>query len=785
MNSKDNLISKEFTVQFFRYFSFWKLFVSMIIMFVILTFIYLRYTHNKYKSEAKIEIIDKSQDSEMALPTAMTIFNRSMINLDNEISVLNSYKIHEKVIKRLDYNVSYYEIGNVINSEVHRSDWFENYEIIFKSFSQKGNKSQDFLIEIIDNILKISSYDDDGEILNSYEFDKLNTNLKEHNLPFNLIIKDNFSEDSQKRKFLKINSIQHTVNKFRDAVKVSKVGNDSDQLSLSLIHTTPKISNEYLNELVFEFDNDGISDRQLVYKRTIDFVDSRFESLRSDLEQIENQKQDFEEENNISSIEFDASSTVTQKYLYEEDLFKSKSQYEIAKFLLETVSIDVIESLPINIGIDNSDINALIINYNKLYSRWNNISKSAGRNNSLVVKLENELNSSRTSINSSLESYIETLEISIANLEKKEKEFTDSYGEIPEIKKYLRSINRELEVKEALFVLLLQKREEAAINFAVIKPSVKIIDDAKNSPIPVSPKTNFLYLSAILVAFMLSYLMVFLWFLFDDKIHTRDDIKNFMDISIVGEIPFANNIANNTVYESSSRLPIAESIRMIISNLNFVMSDKSDNSNVILVTSSIKGEGKTIVSTNISSILANNSNKVLLIGSDLRNPQIHKYFNIEKDSLFGLTDYLSSNEESYDAYVKKIKPNFDILFSGSIPPNPTDLLSSDKFGKLIEKAKKLYDYVIIDSAPCLLVSDTFSFTNKVNLTLYVVRANHSPLKLLDFIKDLNHSNKLPKINLVLNGLGNSQKYGYKYSYQYGYEYGYNYGYGYGYSESEN
>ena len=348
----------------------------------------------------------------------------------------------------------------------------------------------------------------------------------------------------------------------------------------------------------------------------------------------------------------------------------------------------------------------------------------------------------------------------------------------------LRSIEREQEIKEALFLLLLQKREEASINYAVTKPSIKIVDQAITNKTPIYPKKSQIILGSILFSFLLPFSILFLWFLFDQKIHTAEQLSQlFPKIPVVGEIPFVPKQYDvvNTLKNDNARSPIAESFRMLIANLNFILFEAKKKSQVVLVTSTIKGEGKTFIAANIAYNLASENNKVILVGGDLRNPQIHKFFGLTK-SRNGLSDMLYKNDSNLSNYIFKNpeKKNFDVLFSGTIPPNPSELLSSKNFDMLLEKIKKVYDYVIIDSAPCLLVSDTFKISSKADTTVYALRSNFTSKKIKKFIIDAKKYNKLKDINLVLNSVGNSLSYGYKYGYQYGYKYGYGYGYNYGY-----
>ncbi len=372
----------------------------------------------------------------------------------------------------------------------------------------------------------------------------------------------------------------------------------------------------------------------------------------------------------------------------------------------------------------------------------------------------------------------------------KSDQYLDKVLALPEDEKILRSIEREQSVKEAIFVLLLQKKEEASINFAVTSPSIKVIDPANTSIYPISPNPKFIYLFSFAFGIAFPFIVLFIWLTLDTKIHTKDQISKFLnDIPVIGQIPYikADEILKSFNLTSSSRNILSESIRITIANLNFILfkDTNKDKNKTILVTSSIKGEGKTIVSVNLAANLSSPENKVLLIGADLRNPQIHKFLNLDKNKVAGLSDYIYKNETDFKKYLIK-QGNLEIMLSGSIPPNPNELLSSNKFAKLIDELKLIYDYIVIDSAPCVLVSDTFEISKYIDATAYVVRSNYTDIQLTDYINECKNEDKLKNMNIILNSVGSSTSYGYKYGYQYGYKYGYqyNYGYGYGYSEDE-
>ncbi len=790
MDNKE-INNKNLADEFYRYFSFWYIYLISGLIFVLLSLIYLRYTNPVYYTSAKIEILDDAMDSEMALPTAVTIFNRSTINLENEREVLTSYRLISKVVENQRSNVTYYTKGRFRDTENHSSQWFNNIEYDLKFNIDLLNNSEQLAYEIYIDESGLRIVDIINDEVNSFE--SFNTeNDKTISLPFNLSIKT----DDAKKIFgetysIKINRTDYVIQNYIDRVEISPIGKNSDLVQISLNHQNPLIARSFINNLIDEFNEDGINDRQQVFKSTIDFVNLRFSSLSDDLGMIESQKQKFKQNQGITFIEANAEVSMSQRLLYESELFNVKTQLELVDLLNSSMQINTYELAPINIGIENININKLIDEYNLLIIKLKKLSNSAGENNYRYISVKDQIDITHKNILNSIKNYNNSLNFKIDNLENKKEQYNNIYSNLPKNEKLLRSIEREQEIKEALFLLLLQKREEASINFAVTKPSIKVIDYAISDINPIFPVRSFIILFAFILGFSIPLIILFIRFNFDTKIHTREDLLNNLknDFSIVGEVPHITDKDElKSIVSNKSRNILSESIRMIIANLNFVLfndgTSKSRN-NLILVTSSVKGEGKTVVSTNMASILSTKYKKVLLVGADLRNPQIHKFLGISKTNK-GLSDYIYDSSLSWKDLLYT-EENFDILLSGTIPPNPTDLISSKRFSDFISEVRNQYDYIIIDSAPCILVSDTFEISKFVDTTVYVVRSNYSQVKLCEFIDECKNDKKLSNISLVLNGVGNSKSYGYKYGYQYGYKYGYkygyNYGYGYGYSET--
>ncbi len=764
--------------EFFKYIPFWPWFVASIAIFLSSAYLYLRFADYYFESKAKIQIIDEEGAMDIGLPS-MALLSKSNVNLDNEIGILSSYMIHKKVVNQLKSNVQYFSMGSVKLNQVHPSVWLNGAELNFKIDPGLINFQSKYIFHFKKKSLEIAIYDKENELIDKFLFDGFSTLNASHTLPFEFDATSVSEKFKGLEKSIILRPTDKVTDKFIKSVKITNSSQKSEHLMLSMQHVNPKIANEYLNTLIEIFNQDGISDKQSVHKKTIEFIDSRYNFLLEELNQVEVKKQKFKEVNQLTDIAVDANLNASQQVTYDAELFKATTQLDLSVLLKESMNENQFHLLPVNIGIESSDINNLIGQYNEIINRRDVFLNSAGRKNKSVIKLERQLKDYKENILSSIENYQKSLRLNIANYKQKENEFESLYRKIPKNERELRSIQRELEIKESLFLVLLQKREEAAINYAIVEPSIKIIDYARNDGSPLSPKRKFIYLSSITLALIIPFSVLFISFKLDSKINFREELTKLMpDFTFLGEIPFIYDKEKlNNLPSSKSRDPIVESFRMIVTNLNFVMSShNSEKGKIILVTSSIKGEGKTLVSLFIPNIIASKTDKkVLLIGADLRNPQLHKLFNLDKNTTLGLSDYLSNSENEIDSYIlpKTNDREYDLLLAGSIPPNPNQMLSSNKFKEMLVYLKSIYDYIIIDSTPCLLVTDTYEVSQYVDHTIYLVRAKFTERKLVEFIKENKKAKKLKNINLVLNGI-KSNKFGYKYNYQY--NYGYSYGY---------
>ncbi len=396
--------------------------------------------------------------------------------------------------------------------------------------------------------------------------------------------------------------------------------------------------------------------------------------------------------------------------------------------------------------------------------------RSSTEQNPVVVNLTNQIDQLRNNVQASLGNVRNSLQTSLRDIRNQEAVFGSKISQVPGKEKAFRGIERQQGIKEALYLFLLQKREETSISLAVTAPKAKIVDAAYSSGAPVSPKRNIVLLAALLIGLLIPFLIIYLNQLLYDKVRNRKDVEREVgSIPIVGEVPKLASKETDLI-QPNDRTILAESFRILRTNLQYLFVNKKEleNGKTVFVTSTVKGEGKTFTAINLAITLANSSKKVIIVGADIRNPQLHRYIP-EAKKLQGVTDFLVSKNMEVTELIQKsdLSNHLDFFFSGTIPPNPAELWLNDRAAILFSTLKQQYDYVIVDTAPAMLVTDTFLISQHADVTLYVIRADYTERKLLEFPVDAVAENKLQSVAFVLNNVkmvnfGYGNKYGYAY-----------------------
>lgn len=758
----------------FRYLKYWRWILLGAILALVISYVYLRYAPRIYQTNAKIKILKKKESGLdlSGLTNAAPLFDMSTINLENEMQILQSRRIIGEVVDNLNLDVFYYTSGRIKTQEIFgselpmRVDWLieeneDTKETLKETFIYNKIDEESFSIRIFEKSFnKNFKY---GEVVN---IDKLQ---------FVIYKNQDFKPSEELKKtdiFFQYKSRKSRVGALLSKINTEPVGDDSEVLELKLSGENVEKNEAILNNLINVFNQDGIEDDRQVALKTVEFVSDRLLMLESELDTVETNLVDFKRSSNFISESSGTGALYSTYSSAEQKKADLQNQLEISKYLQDEIKNNTQYSLlPGNVGLENASTNSLISDYNTLVLERNRTLTSSTETGPQVIELSQQLRLLNSNIEESINNYIRSIQISLQNISRRERQFNSDIKEIPENEKIAREIKRQQAVKENLYIFLLQKQVEADLSAAITAPAAKVVDFAFTPNDPVSPKTSVVYLAGLVIGLAFPIGILYIMYLFDTKVTSKEQIQAKLDIPVIAEIP-VNKDYEGKIVKPTDNSNVAEAFRILRTNMNYLISDEDVKSKckVIFSTSSTKGEGKTFCAINAASVFASNNDKTLLIGSDLRNPQLHNYIGVSKKNI-GLSSYLVDQELGINDVIFKTEKdlNFDIILSGEIPPNPSELLNNGRLKDLIAEAREIYDYVIIDTAPTMLVTDTLTIVDQADAIIYMIRANFTELKILRHVKELTKFNMQKNVGIAINAV--DEKKGYEYNYGYGYGYG--------------
>lgn len=551
----------------------------------------------------------------------------------------------------------------------------------------------------------------------------------------------------------------------------------------SLLELTLKIENrkkgeDILNALVSEYNKDAIADKNMVAYNTAVFIEERLKDIAKELGEVEVQVESFRKENQITDIPAQATAYLTRNEGYEKRRTEIETQLNLIKYIETFIANPANKNKLIpNLGINDPGLVEVINKYNETLINKERIESSTSENNPAYKNIKMQVESMHENIKASLSNERRASEIGIRDLDREFTTTNSKIRNIPTIERQYSDILRQQNVKSNLFVYLLQKREETNLTQAGVAPKAKMIAKPFSGTNPVAPKKAMILFVFFLIGLVIPGATIFLLDYFQTKIDGAKDLQRLRGISLVGDIAKVDttNASNGVVIvKRDDDSVMTEMFRTLRNNLLFMIGEKDQN--VILVTSTVPKEGKTFISANLAMSLSLMDKTVLVVGGDLRNPQIFSALGFSRWEK-GVSSILAGLEEDYKPLVHEVDKNLYILPAGPIPPNPNELLSKPRLKELIETVKKDYDYIIIDSAPLGVVTDTLMLSKYADATLYVVREGYSDKDTVLFINNLVEDNRIHNAAVVLNqasegGSSGRYKYGYKYAYSYRYRYGY-------------
>ncbi len=755
---------------------------------------YLRYTSPVYQSTMKVLI--KDDDNKRWRPTnqLLSIENMGMLSnsagFDNELEILSSANINTRVVRSLKLYVSYYMEGRVKKVELYKNnpiivDMPQNQLNVLQTPVRMEVTKKDKGLHVVGKIRLSKSNEEitfsrDVEKLPGVITSPMGTIIFQQNPGVKL-------EDGMKMHAI-IMPIEIAGRAYSLKMNASATSKTTTVAQVTFTDTQVERSLDYLNELFKSYNDDANEDKNEVARKTEEFIKSRIELIKNELDVTENELEQYKKTNELINLTNDATTALTKTTEYQKEQVELETQLNLINALVNYMNnpANASQVIPANLGLSDDGLNTLISKYNEMVLQRNRLIKSSSEDNPYVQRLTNAMEEMWPSIRMSLDAIKSDILTQKRSADDQYNKFNSKITNTPTQERALTNFSRQQEIKANLYLTLLQKREENYISLASTAAKARIID-APQYLGKVSPKNSIVMLAALVLGICFPIGIVFLKDLLRFHIEGREDVEKLTKLPILADIPLNKKPGDGDralVVHENSNSSMEEAFRGLRTSLRFTL---GSSEKVIGCTSCIPGEGKTFVSTNLAMSLALLGKKTIIIGLDIRKPRLVKLFGLPA-SKKGITTFLSDDNGDFELLDEQIShgvgnANLDVLPAGVIPPNPGELVSRAQLENAIKLLKEHYDYIVVDTPPVGLVSDTLSIARVTDMTLIVTRADYSLRSNFGLINALATENKLPKVNLVLNGVDLAKK---KYGYYYGYgkygKYGYSkYGYGkYGY-----
>ena len=767
---------------FFKYLIHWPWIVGAVILCVIVAWIYLRMVTPVYNISATVLIKDdkkggaSSQLSELENLGLDGMFSSSQ-NFDNELEVLRSKTLAKEVIQQLNLYVSYMD-----EDEFPARDMYKISPIQVSLTPQEADKLSDPMIVKmalqpqggIDVVVTV------GEIEYQKYFDKLPaifpTNegtLAFFQVPDSVLIMQERKIGTLDIAEKTIRHITATINRPMTVAKgycanlsIEPTSKTTSVAVISLKNSSLRRGQDFINTLLEMYNRNTNDDKNVVAQKTAEFIDERIGIISKELGNTEENLETFKRNAGITDLASDAQIALTGNAEYEKKRVENRTQISLIEDLRKYINRNEYEVLPANIGLQDAALTSSIERYNEMLVERIRLLRTSTESNPAIVNLDTSIRAMKVNVSATLDATLQGLLITKNDLDREASRFSRRISDAPGQERQFVSIARQQEIKAGLYLMLLQKREENAITLAATANNARIIDEAIADDNPISPKGKMIYLIALVLGVGVPVGIIYLLELTKFKIEGRSDVEKLTSVPIIGDIPLTDEKQGAiAVFENHNNL-MSETFRNIRTNLQFML---ENDKKVILVTSTVSGEGKSFISANLAISLSLLGKKVVIVGLDIRKPGLNKVFNIPRKEV-GITQYLANPEKNLMDLVQlsDVSKNLYILPGGTAPPNPTELLARDGLDKAIETLKKNFDYVILDTAPVGMVTDTLLIGRVADLSVYVCRADYTHKNEYTLINELAEKDKLPSLCTVINGLDlKKRKYGYYYGYGYG------------------
>ena len=787
----------------FKYIIHWPWFVGAVLVCLIGAWIYLRMATPVYNISATVLIKDDKKGGNTGGMAGLEELGLSGLisssqNIDNELEVLRSKTLVKEVVNQLNLYVSYAD-----QDEFPSKNMYKTSPVIVSLTPQEAEKLSDPMI--VEMSLYPQGSLDVGVTIGDKEYQKHFEKLPavfpmdEGTLAFfqspdSLMANKDTTEESSaqnvRRITAKINSPMKVARVYCENLTIEPTSKTTSVAVISLKNSSLQRGQDFINHLLEMYNRNTNNDKNEIAQKTAEFIDERIDIISKELGNTEANLENFKRNAGITDLTSEAQIALTGNAEYEKKRVENRTQISLLEDLRKYIRGNEYEVLPSNVGLQDAALVATIERYNEMLVERKRLLRTSTENNPAIVNLDTSIRAMKSNVQATLDGTLQGMLITKADLDREANRFSRRISDAPGQERQFVSIARQQEIKAGLYLMLLQKREENAIALAATANNAKIIDEAIADDIPVSPKRKIIYLIALVLGVGIPVGIIYLIGLTKFRLEGRADVEKLTTVPIVGDIPLTDEKNEKdgsiAVFENQNNL-MSETFRNIRTNLQFML---QNDKKVILVTSTVSGEGKSFISANLAISLSLLGKKVVIVGLDIRKPGLNKVFRLSTKEK-GITLYLANPDTDLMSLVQPsdVNKNLSILPGGTVPPNPTELLARDGLDKAIEILKKNFDYVILDTAPVGMVTDTLLIGRVADLSVYVCRADYTHKVEYTLINELAEEKKLPNICTVINGVDlKRRKYGYYYGYgKYGKYYGYGkrYGYGYGYGQENN
>jgi capsular exopolysaccharide synthesis family protein len=746
-----------------------------IIISISIAFFYLRYQTVYYSSGISIIIRDDkgSRGSGNADALEEIVLFKPKTNLATEIEILKSATLMERVVRDLNLNTQYWVEGNL-----KRTEGYNNRSINFQIISQKDtNASFNIVLQFNDK----KEFQVQGLNARWYKSgETIHTGQGDYSI--NVLSPESINKEYKyivqwQPPFLMAAGLAGGLN-------IRQLNTQATILRIDLTTEIPQKGLDILNGLVKSYNTATVENKNKVIDNTVRFIDNRLLLLTSDLGKVEQGLQDFRQKNEIINIQSQGQGQYDELKNTTEKLNEQEVRLRLIDMIYNYVSSPgkKYSLVPSSLGIEDATLQGLINNYNQLQFERDEKLKTMPEANPAIQLTESQIENVRVSILESLSNIRRPVDVLRRNLLTEFNSIKSAIRTVPGKERELLEIARQQGIKEKLYLFLLQKREESAITMASSTSNAAPVDPASSSWAPISPDRSGTFRTAFIIGLLIPLAFIYLRDIMNDKISSRTDILKATEMPIIGEIAHHKMADREVVIGARDRSIIAEQFRMARTNLQYFVIDKKNP--VVLVTSSMAGEGKTFTSMNLGAVWAVANKKTVILELDLRKPKISKALGLLDRK--GISNYIVGEVQKEDLPVSVNQVNnLFVVPAGPVPPNPSELLLDTKIEELFTYLKSNFDIIIIDSAPVGLVSDAKVLSRYSDSTVFVVRQGYTPRKRLESINEVYINKLFPNTNLLVNDVkmgGASSYYGYGYGYSYGYGYNYNMSYNYGYSD---